>query len=859
MDIFFKKFGIHLNNKQNFWQLAGALLVGFLWAYSLTTRIGLLFIIPLWLKLIVLLGLSINLAMLGYYFFVKFLSSLKKNKLWLWILIGSVVFSTLVFAFTPYQRVPFRTTHKLEIEALESEVIIKAIFSPDENLMGWDEFRISDGIKPVDEAGFRLSPRSNIQYERAHTGNLTILFTSDSGPVRIYWDGQLQTITPHTFQEKPSRSLGWLISSETDSNLTKVVLPGNKWGKPDSLWKILGGLLPVSDFFSLTTLAAGLSWFVIGIRQKTLTKPVQWRLVKVWVDALLSIVFATLMIQVGFPEFLPFWFLIFLIPAMVYLLYQQTQFFIDNAIIEIKGFSRIKRFLQKCAELLSKINQERWVFWVVIVIIAILSAVIQLHLTSPGMGISGDSVHYLEGAKNLAAGKGYVLEIAEGDPEPITGFEPVYSTLLSTGISLGMEAQQYARYINTLLISLTMLMVGWIIFKTSRRVLPAILGATFLLLSPLILKIFTWAMSEPLFIVFLLTTLLIWFWYINKPSIWKALLTGLSTSLIINTRLAGVVFLTTFAFNTLLFEKSKFLIRVRDTFLMGVAAFIPFAAFFIRNQIVTKNSSGSQTVALGTFPKEYWETIGEEVSSWFKWQNYFNYPYERYNALFVSLVVVLLLVVLWLIFRKKLSAKERTDPVVIFVLISIPIYMAAIILNTVFLTADPTVSGLIRYLIPVLLLFTILVSKLFSTYWRQPFLSHKLVIMFIILTSLQIYIKDAAKIISDPPLLYRNYTDRKNQCGDEIAPIINENQEVPIFTNNCEYFYFMTGQRCRILVMDENAYRSGGEIYQAVKNGAIVTMSEGFGSNPPGVQDFLRKLDRFDSGCYLNFYQWTDD
>jgi len=69
----------------------------------------------------------------------------------------------------------------------------------------------------------------------------------------------------------------------------------------------------------------------------------------------------------------------------------------------------------------------------------------------------------------------------------------------------------------------------------------------------------------------------------------------------------------------------------------------------------------------------------------------------------------------------------------------------------------------------------------------------------------------------------------------------------------------MTGQRCRILVMDENAYRSGGEIYQAVKNGAIVTMSEGFGSNPPGVQDFLRKLDRFDSGCYLNFYQWTDD
>ncbi|MEA3327736.1 MAG: hypothetical protein U9R53_10620 [Chloroflexota bacterium] len=849
-----------MTSKRKFWQLPAALLAGFLWAYSFTTRIGLLFIIPLWLKLIVLLSLSINLTMLGYYLYPNFLKALRKNKLWFWILIGSTALSSLIFILAPYQRVPFRTTHTLQIDALESEVIISAIYSPDDNLMDHTEFMISDGVTFFDEAGFRLSPASNIKYEQAHTGKLTLFFMKDSGPVNIFWDGQQQIITPQTLQEKaPSRFRTWHISSGIESSIIRVTLPGNTWGQPDTIWKILGGLLPIGDFFTLTTLALGLSWLVIALKQKPIIQAIQWRLVKVWVDALLCVTFALIMIRVGFPEFIPFWFLLFYIPAMMYLLYHQTKFFIENEFIKIRCFSKISQYLHTAGSFLKKINRERWVFLIAIMILAILSAVIQLHLTSPGMGISGDSVHYLEGAKNLAAGKGYVLEIAEGDPEPITGFEPVYSTLLSTGILLGVEAQQFARYVNTLLISLTMLMVGWIIFRTTGRVLPTIIGTSFLLLSPLILNIYSWAMSEPLFIVFLLTTLLIWFWHINKPSIWKALLTGLSASLIINTRLAGVVFLTTFAFNTLLFEKSKFKIRVRDTFLMGVAAFIPFAAFFIRNQIVTKNSPGSQTVALGTFPKEYWETIGQEISSWFKWQNYFNYQYERYNALFVSLGVVLLLVVLWLVFKKRLSVKNRTDPVVIFVLISIPVYMAAIILNTVFLTADPTVSGLIRYMIPILLLLMILISKLFSTCWRQPLLSHKLVIMFIIMTSLQIYITDATKIIREQPLLYRNYTDRKNQCGDEIAPIINENPEVSIFTNNCEYFYFMTGQRCRILAMDENAYRSDGEIYQAVKNGAIVTMSEGFGSNPPGVQDFLRKLDRFDSGCYLNFYQWTDD
>jgi len=848
-----------LTSKRNIWQLTAAILGGFLWAYCFSTRIGLLFIIPLWLKLIILLGLSINLALLMYYLYQNFLTSLSKNKLWLWIIIGSSVLSTIIFFLAPYQRVPFCTKHTLEIEAVESEVKISAIYSPDDNVMNRDEFTISEGVQAFDEAGFRLAPSSQIKYARAHTGKLTLLIKGDSGPIKIFWDGQQQTITPYAVQEKAfSRFRGWYISHEAENNNITIILPGNTWGQPDTLWKVLGGLLPISDFFALTTLFMGLSWFVITLRKKIISQIVQWRLVRVWVDALLCIIFATIMIQVGFPDFIPFWLLIFFIPAMVYLLYQQTQFLILNDIIEFRIFTRFRQFLHASKILLEKINRDRWVFFVAITILAVLSVVIQLHLTNPGMGISGDSVHYLEGAKNIAAGKGYILEIAEGDPEPITGFEPVYSTLLSTGIVLGMESHQFARYLNTLLISLTMILGGWIIFKTSGRVLPAVFGTTFLLLSPLILNIFAWAMSEPLFIVLLMITLLIWFNHIKNPSIWKALLTGLAASFMINTRMAGVVFLITFASNTLLFEENRFKFRVRDAFLMGLAGLLPFAAFFIRNQLVAKSSPDSGNVIMGTFPKDYWETIGQELSSWFKWQTYFNHQYERYNALFVSLGVVLLLAILWLVFKKSLSVKGRTDPVVIFLLTSIPIYLTAIILNTVFLSADPTVSGLIRYMIPVLLMLTILISKLLSAYWRQPLLIQKLVILFIIFTSMQIYIKDASKIIQEQPLLYRNYTDRKNQCGDDILTIINENPEAAIFTNNCEYFYFMTGQGCRILTHDENTYHSGGEIYQAVNNGALVAMSEGFGSNPSGVQAFLGELNHFNSGCYLDFYRWPN-
>ncbi len=46
-----------------FWLIA--LILGFLWAYGLSTRIGLLFVAPLWLKVIILIGLGANFTFLA--------------------------------------------------------------------------------------------------------------------------------------------------------------------------------------------------------------------------------------------------------------------------------------------------------------------------------------------------------------------------------------------------------------------------------------------------------------------------------------------------------------------------------------------------------------------------------------------------------------------------------------------------------------------------------------------------------------------------------------------------------------------------------------------------------------------------
>ena len=68
-------------NKWGLWLIA--LVLGFLWAYGLTTRIGLFSVSPLWLKAIILIGLGANSSLLAALLLREFLNwtAGKKTKL----------------------------------------------------------------------------------------------------------------------------------------------------------------------------------------------------------------------------------------------------------------------------------------------------------------------------------------------------------------------------------------------------------------------------------------------------------------------------------------------------------------------------------------------------------------------------------------------------------------------------------------------------------------------------------------------------------------------------------------------------------------------------------------------------------
>jgi hypothetical protein len=758
----------------------------------------------------------------------------------------------------PYRNVPFRTTHQLQIIAPDSTIEIFAIYSPDDNIIERNSFTPVGDVEIYDEAGFRLLPEGEISYTRSQTGGLTLSFIPNPGKVTLNWDG-----TAHTFDlesiaiGETYHKNGWSASFDADAERIMVQVPGYTWGEPRPFWLLLGILLPIADFITLTSLFIALIWFMFFIHQKNIAFQENKRIIKIWLEALVSIFIATLLIHVGFPDFLPFWFLLFMIPTVIYLAYHQGHFLIRSEALREQGFKRIKTAIQKIAAMYNKFNHSRLTFWILMLMIAIIGGAVQLHLTADGMGLSGDSVHYMDGARNMAAGAGYVRHIAEGEPVVMTGFPPVYPAMLVPSFWLGIDVLEYARFFNTLLFALTLILTGWIVYKSTYKILPAVLVDLFLLMSPVILRIYAWVMSEPLFIVLLLVVVLLWFWYVKYPKIWKVILAGLACGIMLNTRLAGTAFLPPIAIGMFIFQNVKFKIQLRDTLLFMAAALLQPAAFFIRNSILTETISESRGLTLAPFQREYWEIIGTEVASWFNWDAYFTFQYQQYNAMFATLGIIFLLTLGWIIFRKTFGRK-KSDPIIILLLISIPFYISLIVLNTILLTPSQTISGLARYMIPVLVLLFILLGKILNDYWERPILLPKLMILFIILVASQLYFEDFSQLYERQPFGFREYTDRKNLCGEELNSVIDTIEEagnISFYTNNCEYLYHMTNRRCRHLPLEETAYLPDGEVFQAVMSGDVIAFVRGFGTDPPGIENLLADIDHFDSACYFQFYR----
>jgi len=121
--------------------------------------------------------------------------------------------------------------------------------------------------------------------------------------------------------------------------------------------------------------------------------------------------------------------------------------------------------------------------------------------TRTGIGVTPDSVSYVEGARSIADGDGYTYDINVDGRQAIKRFPPLYSTLLAVPEVAGIGALAGARIVDGVLLAATTALLYVLVLRSTRgsHTAAALAGAAFGL-SVAIVRLSGFALSESLFL-----------------------------------------------------------------------------------------------------------------------------------------------------------------------------------------------------------------------------------------------------------------------------------------------------------------------------------------------------------------------
>jgi hypothetical protein len=154
---------------------------------------------------------------------------------------------------------------------------------------------------------------------------------------------------------------------------------------------------------------------------------------------------------------------------------------------------------------------------VVILLAAVVAgAMLLLWVTPHGIGLYYDSMTYMESAESLAAGRG-LGQVRDGEFHPLVHYPPVYSLVLAGLDAASIDLRAGARAINALALGLVGALVGATVLRATRSLPLAAVGAAWVLLSTPVWAVFSWAMSEPIFLPLWLGSTLALDTYIHQP------------------------------------------------------------------------------------------------------------------------------------------------------------------------------------------------------------------------------------------------------------------------------------------------------------------------------------------------------
>ena len=417
---------------------------------------------------------------------------------------------------------------------------------------------------------------------------------------------------------------------------------------------------------------------------------------------------------------------------------------------------------------------------------------VMLAATRHGSSLTSDSLIYINASRNLIAGRGISRLSGLHSIKPIAHYPPLLPLLLAGLQSVGLESLDAARALNALAFGMNVLLVGAILCAVTRRTWPTLLGMFFMLASPIMIDLHSWAMSEPLYLLWGLAAVLLLHAYGTTHRRFFLIVSATAAGCAYLTRYVGLSLVVTLLLALLADGGRNVGRRVADALTFLAISLTPMAVWMVRNLL----TSGSATNYSFVWHPFSMLLLKRPFGLLWEWLFPFRFTYPALLIMVgVLFAAILLLLVLtrrgrWRPSRDWIKAISWTDArasLSLYVLC----YSGSVALSILFLSATTPVDQ--RIAAPVYVALLVLLIAAVSTHWlfeRRVF-SHASIVALAVLLGAS-YVQRSVDLVRELWTESRGYASPIWRETGNLGVVRGLPADLLIYTNSfpaLEFFY----------------------------------------------------------------------
>jgi hypothetical protein len=319
-----------------------------------------------------------------------------------------------------------------------------------------------------------------------------------------------------------------------------------------------------------------------------------------------------------------------------------------------------------------------------------------------GVDTGHDSLFYLSAAKNIASGRGLYWTGSGGELKPLTHFPPFYPLILAGFSQIGFPINLSARLIAACLFGFNILLIGFVLYKFTQRVFISVLGASLLMVSPVLVETHLQAMSEPVFFFTSIASFVMLALFINQPRRSFFILAVLFSALAYLSRYSGIAVLAASFLSLLILGKRSFKAKVRDAFVFVGLTSLPMLLWMVRNKLLT-GSTTNRGLYIHLINSDTLRQFLDTIFYWFSPKLHSHWL----EVVLLSLVFVISAAFAWRQIRRHCETDCRAPYLAIILLIFSVVYVVFLMVSLSFFDASTRISN--RILSPLFLAYVLIV------------------------------------------------------------------------------------------------------------------------------------------------------